>query len=938
MNRIIIRWIIIRCLFSPCLCPFTAQAGKGRDILGIDILKCEYRINPLGIDEANPHLSWTFETNRRNQYQSAYRILVSTSEEALNRNNGEVWDSGKIPSAENIFISFAGKALHSFTRYYWKVRAWNRQNEPTGWSRVSWFETAFLDTPAWRGRWIRDAKPDPVTEEDAYTERPAPLFRKTFPITKTIKTARLYISGLGYYEAYLNGDKIGDRVLDPGWTNYGKTVLYSVYDLTAQLHPGTNALGVLLGNGWYNPLPMRLFGAFDLRKTLTVGRPAFIADLRVVYMDGTVETIATDSSWKTSGSSILKNNIYLGEIQDGRLEQKDWALPSFSDENWGAVLPSAPPAGKLTAQAVPPVRVTREIKPILISEPEKNIYVVDLGQNFAGWIQMKIEGLAGQAVHFRYGELIFPDGRVNGLTTVAGHIKEIWHVNGGPGSPKTAYQEDGYTCRGDGTDFFQPHFTFHAFRYVEITGLTQKPVLNSFHGERLNSDVPEAGHFICSNDLFNQIQQNTLFSFLSNLFSVQSDCPGRERQGYGADMVTSCEAYLYNFDMSCFYTKAVMDFANDARPNGGMPECAPYNGIATEGFAEGAGPIGWQLAFPYLQEQLYRFYGNKKILETNYPSTKKLVEFLKTQAKDNLIDHGIGDHVSIDEKHVPLTSGAFYFHHVRLLAEFARILGNREDARRYGELADRISRSFNRRYLHTGTGIYDTSYNAITQVFPLWYGLTPMGERRKAFGALLEQILQKHQGHLSTGIFGTKMMFDVLRRYDQDSVAALITNQTDYPGYGYMIRNGATTLWETWDKPDQNSWNHPMFGSVSEWFYRSLLGINPADNAAGMDKIVIKPYTGAGAGLTFARGYYSSIRGKIVSEWKRKDGIFTWAVEIPANVKARIYIPARSVHEISESKLPVLQIKELRYVKQEGSYSVFEALSGSYHFKVSREP
>jgi alpha-L-rhamnosidase len=934
-------------LVLPLLLLLISFTPKGDDPgLTPNILRCEYRVDPLGIDELHPLFSWTFRADRRNQYQTTYRILVSTDpadlKVASSKPRGIIWDSGKVPSTDNIAVAYAGPRLRPFTRYYWKVRTWNRQDIASAWSSTAWFETAFLRDQGpgegWKGEWIGDGQPTPTDDADFYRNHPAPLFRKDFASNKPIRTARLYIAGLGYNEAYLNGTKIGDHVLDPGWTDYSRTVLYNVYDVTTMVHPGLNRLGVILGNGWYNPLPLRLFGAFNFRDILSIGHPAFIARLRLVYTDGTTFSVDTDPSWTTHPSDILTNNIYLGETQDGRLEEKHWADPppandSPADSAWHPVAIALAPAGVLRAQSAPPIRITRLIDPVSIAEVGKDTFVVDFGQNFAGWMQMSLHGQPGQAVSFRYGEILFPDGHVNGLTTVAGHVKKMWNVNGGPGAPATAWQQDGYTCRGDTIEFFRPHFTFHAFRYVEITGLTKAPDLSVLQGERLNSDVQPAGHFTCSNPLYNHIQQNTLFTFLSNQFSVQSDCPGRERQGYGADMVTSCEAYIYNFDMSCQYAKAVSDFADDARPNGGMPECAPYNGISTEGFADGAGPIGWELAFPYLQEQLFRFYGNRRIIENNYAATKKLVAFLQSQAVNDSIGRGIGDHVAIDAKHVPLTSTAFYYHHVRLLTEFATLLGRRADAQHYQKLSARIARSFNQRYLHADAGVYDTAYNAITQVFPLWYDLVPTADRGKALTALLDYIRLKRQNHFSTGIFGTKMLYDVLRRFGRDSITCILTGREDYPGYGYMIRQGASTLWETWEKPDQASWNHPMFGSISEWFFRSLLGINPAADAEGMDRIVLRPYTGSG--LTFANGEYASVRGTIVSDWIRENGQWNWTVALPGNITARLYIPAGSVRQITESGRPV-ERAGLRYVGRDGGSEVFIAGSGTYHFTVKQ--
>jgi alpha-L-rhamnosidase len=911
-------------------CVVTASSQKNAS-LTVDILKCDSRQNPLGIDDSSPDFSWTFLTKERNQYQAAYRILVSSSRKNLTSDLGDIWDSGKTEDSNNIHVPYKGIQLISLTRYFWKVKIWNTGGMATPWSNIAYFETAFLGDSTWKSSWICSGRKQQEKDEDFYLDNPAPQFWKTFTIAKPIKSARLYISGLGYYEASLNGKKIGDNILDPGWTNYAKTVLYSTFDISSQIHKGKNIINVLLGNGWYNPLPLRLFGSFNLRKELTVGQPKLIAYLLIHYLDGSSSSITTDSSWLTGESYILQNSIYLGEKQDARIKVATGTAARISD----------PPGGKLTAQIAPPIRITKLIPSIRLSEPKKNVWVFDMGENFAGLIRMRVHGSSGQTIHFRYGELLFPDGHVNGLTTVAGHIKEMWNMNGGPGSPKTAFQEDSYICNGNGAETFQPHFTFHGFRYIEISGLTTKPSLSDLEGLRMNSDVAENGKFYCSNPLFNEIQQNTLHSFLSNIFSVQSDCPGRERQGYGADMVVSAEAFMFNYDMSCFYSKTVHDFKVDVRPNGGMPECAPYNGIVSEGFDGGAGPIEWQLAFSFLQKKLFQFYGNRKIIEDNYEQTKIMVEFLRSQSKDFLIDHGIGDHVSVAPKHIPLTSGTFYYQHVKILALFAKILNKTSEAEQYNTLADSILNSFNRRYLNSGTGLYDTSSNQITQIFPLWNEMVPLQEKKNSLEALWNDIEIKNGGHISTGIFGTKMLFDLCRQYNRNDIAQITLNKTDYPGYGYMIKNGATSLWETWEKPDQNSWNHPMFGSVSEWFYRSLLGINPAEDAFGYDKIVLKPFTeksdqfGLPKGsMDFAHGYYSSIRGNIVSSWKRKGGILQWHIEIPVNTRARVYIPCKPSEEILEQNRNILKCPNLHFQGTEQDYSIFDADAGNYDFTV----
>jgi len=892
-------------------------------------LSVEYIKDPLGIDLARPQFTWNFISDGKNKFQSAYRILVASSPDLIREENADLWDSGKIKSGNSVSITYEGNPLESFKTYFWAIMVWDEKGNPTSWSNISKFETSILNEMEWNAEWIGDGKPVPEKDEDFYEILPAPMFRKTFQVGGDIKKARLYISGLGYYEAYLNGQKVGEHVLDPGWTNYGKEVLYATYDITQLLNKGNNAIGVLLGNGWYNPLPLGLFRKFNLRKYLTIGRPKLIAQIRIEMENGDIITIVSDDTWKKLDSFILKNNVYLGELQDGRLKLDGWSLPDFNDSDWEDVIVETAPGGDLNAQMVPPIKITGILEPVKLNEPEPGVYVYDLGQNFAGWINFKVHEKVGTEIKFLYGELLNEDGTVNGMTTVAGHIKEIWNLSGGPGAPKTANQIDQYIASGKEKDVFQQHFTFHGFRYVEITGLTKDPALDDLQGIRLSADLSDAGNITCSNELFNQVQDVVEWTFLSNVFSIQSDCPGREKLGYGADIVTSAEAFIYNYNMANFYRKTVFDFAHDVRPNGGMPECAPYNGIDTKGFGEGTGPIGWQLAFPFVQKQLYIFYGDKNIIEDNYDLTKGMIEFLRSQAKDNLIYHGISDHVSVDPKPEALTSSAFYYHNVKLLSEFAEILGKKDDADTYKAVANSIKEAFINKFLIPNTGKFDTLTTQITQVFALWYDLVPENERITAFDVLIDEILQKHKGHLSTGIFGTKMLFDVLREHNRNDVAFTIVNQRDYPGYGYMIENDATTLWENWDLPDQNSLNHPMFGSVSEWYYRSLVGINPKPDAYGFDKIYIKPFIVGD--LSAVDGYYQSIRGNIKSSWTLNDDSLELDIVIPPNIDADIHVPTSDPDLIRFDGKRASEIKTLEFIGYDNGFAVYHAGNGKYH-------
>ncbi|RYZ44447.1 MAG: alpha-L-rhamnosidase, partial [Chitinophagaceae bacterium] len=441
---------------------------------------CEYRENPLGIDEQKPRFTWTLQSALRNQQQSAYEIEVSDNLAALQRGQANVWKSGKVLSSQQSLVEYSGDSLRSFTRYYWRVKLYDGKGEASDWSQPAFFETAMLQAADWKGAWIGDGRKQFEKEEDFYGDDPAPLFRRTFSLRKKLAAARLYVSGIGYYEASLNGKKIGNHVLDPGWTTYQKQVLYVTHDVTSLLKKGANTLGFLLGNGWYNPLPLRLFGRFNLREVQQTGRPCVKAQLllryTLRYTDGSEETIGTGESWQTAPGPVLRNNVYLGEHYDARLEKRGWDLPG-SLSGWKSAVVVKGPSGRLTPQMQQPIRIKDVILPKSITEVGKDTFLVDMGENFAGVARIRVKGSAGTRVALRYAEAIHPDGRLNYLTSTAGQIKEIWKLSGGPGAPKTAWQEDVYYLKGRGTEEWSPRFTFHGFRYIEITGWPGRPTV-----------------------------------------------------------------------------------------------------------------------------------------------------------------------------------------------------------------------------------------------------------------------------------------------------------------------------------------------------------------------------------------------------------------------------------------------------------------------------
>lgn len=901
-------------------------------------LTCEYQRNPIGIGTLNPTLRWKVNSLKRSERVTAYQIIVASTTDLINQNIGDVWDTSKVENINNVEVRFNGKTLLSSQKYYWKVKVWGINNNESLWSEVAHFEMGLLNESKWKAVWISEAREQPINDEDFYNDHPAPMFRKEFSLNK-VKKARLYISGLGYYEAYINGKRVGNHQLDPGWTSYDKRVFYSTYDVTDLLKNGNNAIGAILGNGWFNPLPLRLWGTFNLRTSLDlIGKPMLLAQLRVEYDDGTIEYISTDESWKTEKSPILKNNIYLGEVYDSRKEIPNWNRPDFDDSKWSDAILSENQLNNLEAQPISPIRITKKITPISLTNPKPGVYVYDMGQNFAGWIQFKTNGKSGTIVKFKYGELIHADGNLNGLTTVVGQIKKPGL--GGPGSPDIAWQSDEFILNGDIEQSFSPRFTFHGFRYVEVTGLENEPAISDMVGLRLNTDVTPTGTFACSNEMFNKLYDIIDWTFLSNLYSVQSDCPAREKFGYGGDIVPVSDAYIHYYDMTRVYPKIARDFGDATRNNGSFTETAPFiEGIDDGGFGGGSGPIGWSLAHSVLLEKMYQYYGNKELIKEQYDYSKDWLNFIIKQTDNYIIQRGIGDHEQIDpsqtelvnSKLTPVTSTAFFYDAAMRVARLAKIIDKKEDYKKYVLLAEKIKTAYIDDLLIKGTAKFGLGTQT-HQSFALKFNLIPENLKREAMASLLDTIRIKHNDHLSTGIFGTKYLFDVLTDNGEAELAYKIANQRTFPSWGNMLENGATTLWEHWDfSDDVYSHNHPMFGSISHWFVRVLAGIRLDDEAVGYDKIIIKPEILGD--LTWAKASYNSVQGEVMSSWEIKEGRFNLDVNIPVNSTAKIYIPSNSLESVFEGDIKLSEVEGVRILKFLDRRVLVEVGSGNYSFK-----
>jgi len=930
--------VFLACLLALCGALQSASAnGPGDDGLRPENLRCEYRIDPLGIDSPNPRLSWTLHSDSRGQHQTAYRILVASGAAALARDEGDLWDSGRVDSNRSLQIAFQGEPLACGQACLWKVRVWDAHGKASPWSASARWEMGLLEAKDWTGRWINDGRPNPEKDEDFYRDDPAPLFRKPFPLAKDVVRARLFISGLGYYEASLNGERVGDRVLDPGWTAYDRRVYYSAYDVTGLLRNGENVLGVTLGNGWYNPLPLRMWGRLNLREHLACGRPRFIAQLEVELADGARVSIASDETWKIAGGPVLRNNIYLGEVHDARREIAGWDRPGFDDAAWRPAAPAAEPIGILQAQPQPPVEVAAEVQAVAVIEPEPGVFIFDMGENFAGWVRLDLSLPAGTRVALRYGELLDEDGSLNPLTSACGQIKGGGRSEGAePGGaswpPPTAWQGDVYVARGGGRETWTPRFTFHAFRYVEVSGLPGKPGLDAVTGLRLNAAVEEAGSFACSDEMLNAIQRMCRRTFLSNLFSVQSDCPHRERFGYGGDIVATCDALMLNFDMAAFYAKAVRDWGDAALDDGMLTDTAPFVGIQYCG-------IGWAMVHPLLLNKLHQYYGDGRLIAEQYETSRRWLDLVAAQNPEHIVGTGLSDHEGLAPSPPGPMVTPLFAESARLVARLAGILGRDDDEQKYTRLAESIRQAYVAKYLDAGTGRFEPGTQA-SQALALYLGMAPTDERRAAIDILLEDIRERG-AHLSTGILGTKFMLDVLSREGCAETAYRVVTQKTFPGWGFMLEKGATTLWEHWAFSDNTfSHNHPMFGSVSEWFYGWLGGIQPHPDAVGFDCIVIRPQIIAG--IDWVDASHRCARGLIVSRWRKSGGTITMDVAIPPNTRATIHVPAQRLEDVLETGpaggegVSAAEAEGVRSTRMAAHAAIFEVEPGVYRFVSSR--
>jgi len=883
-----------------------SQAWGG---LRVSQLRCEYLENPLGIDVSRPRLSWILESDERGVRQEAFQVIVAGTVTGLSSGKGVLWNSGRLESDETLDVRYDGRALQSEERVFWKVIVWDQDGRKAE-SKAACWEMGLLQPGDWKARWISRTTDTQV--------QPAPLLRREFAVSGRVKSARAYICGLGYYELYMNGRRVGDHLLDPGYTRYDRRALYVTYDITENLQHGANAVGVILGTGWYN---CHTEAVWDFHKAPWRAAPKLLLQIRIDYADGRSELVVSDESWRTSTGPIVFDSIYGGESYDARLEKKNWARAGYDASGWEAVQLVEPPGGKLVAQMMPPIKVGATIRPVSVTEPRPGTYIVDVGQNLAGMAELRVRGPAGTQVQMRYGERLFPDGTLD-TRDIEQHIKKR-----GAAQP---FQTDKYILKGGKSEeVYASRFTYHGFQYIEVTGFPGKPTTDSFRIRFIHSAVPKAGEFSCSNEMLNRIQRAAEWAFLSNFQGIPTDCPHREKNGWTGDAHLACEQAQLNFFPVSVHQKWMNDLADEQKPSGQLPGIVPTSGW---GYTWGNGPA-WDSAFLLIPYYQYVYYGDVENFRRNYEGMRRYVDYLTGRAQNGIVSIGLNDWAPWKtQTQAGITDTAYYYVDARIVSLAAGLLGKKDDEEKYSRLAEQIKGDFNSKFFDPNTGLYDNgSQTALSCA--LCQGLAPDGQRDRVMSNLVAAV-EKADGHMDAGILGTKYLLNALLENGRTDLAYRMVNQKDQPGWGWWLEQGATTLWEQWS--GNESRNHIMFGDVSAWFYKALAGIQPDARSPGFKHFFISP--NVVGDLTFARGAYKSIRGEIVSDWHINDGLFHLRVKVPANSTATVSLPVGG--ELREGRRPASKAPGVEIIGERSGRLLLRIGSGSYRFSgpLSQKP
>jgi len=857
------------------------------------VLRCELRADPVGVDVAQPQLSWILQVpgNSRARRQDAYQILVASSRAKLSPTRSDLWNSGKVFSAQTTQILYLGRPVRSSERVFWRVRVWDERGRRSPWSALATWTAGVMHLADWHAKWIGAAPTPEAGPKDAQHGSASLILRRGFTVRPRLARAVLHVCGLGQYEASLNGAKVGDDLLAPGWTNYRRTCLYDSYDVTSAIHPGENALGILLGNGMYNVVTGRY-----TKFTGSFGPIKAIAQLDLIYADGSTETIGTGRDWRTIPGPITFSSPFGGEDFDARLEPMGWTKPDFDDRHWEQASETDGPGGILRglSAAAPPIRAFEVLRPVATHRLRDGAAVYDLGQNAALMARIQVEGPPGSSVRIIPSELLNPDGSLDRRS-----------VGWGP-----AYWQ--YTLRGGGPEVYASRFFSHGARYLEVdyAPATQggaPPQLRSIAGIVIHSASEEIGHFACSNELFNRINTLILWAQKSNLMSLVTDCPHRERLGWLEQTHLNGPALRYNFDLQALFAKVTDDIADGQLANGFVPNIAPEYVVFGSGPNDVSNPFRnspeWGSSYLLVPWQQYEFDGDLRILRKHYEGMKRYTDFLASQAKGGILDTGLGDWYDIGPNPPgyaqltpkALTATAFLYTDTLIIARTAALLGKRDDADAYSAKAAAVRSAFNIHFLNPSTGDYSTGSQCANSV-PYVMGLVEPEHRQTVLNAIVRNVSAKG---LTAGDVGYRYLLQALAEGGRSDVIYAMNNQSTRPGYGYQLAHGATSLTEAWDARPESSQDHFMLGQIMEWFYRDLAGIQDDPEGPGFAKIVIRP-TPCG-GLTWVKATYRSVHGAISSAWRRQGAALTMEVSIPPNTSATVFVPCADRHSATEA-------------------------------------
>ena len=920
--------ILKKRLFTCSILLFTIIRSQGQ--LLVSNLKCEYSIAPTGIQVSHPRFSWFLRTGRRNCRQIAYRIIVSDDSLRLQKNKGNIWDSRKVSSDASIQVRFEGKSLAPVKTYYWRVRAWDNHGNVSPWSKPARWQMGLVSGADWKGaQWIGyDALPDSQIVVPAITDPDdkrwtsgndvLPLLRREFVLSKPVSSATAFITGLGQFDFHLNGEKVGDHFLDPGWTRYDTSALYVAFDITTMLKPGKNAVGVMLGNGFYF-IPGERY--HKLKQAF--GHPKMICKIVIKYTDGTEESIISDSNWKTTPGPVTFSSIYGGEDYNATQEKAGWDTAGYNDGSWTAAIVTGGPA-ELRAQNEAPLKIFEQFSCKKIMHPKPGVWVYDMGQNASAIPFIAVSGEKGAVIKITPAELLDD----NGLADQAAIGTPVFFK---------------YTLKGGETESWQPRFMYYGFRYLQVEGGTpvnqynpeQLPVIKEVKSLHTRNAAESAGTFSCSSALFNQTFKLIDWAVQSNIASIFTDCPHREKLGWLEEAHLTGSAIRYNYDIAALLRKVIADMRESQTTAGLVPDIAPEYARFDGGFRDSP---EWGSSAILLPFYLYQWYGDEQALSDSYEMMRRYVAYLDSKSRGDILYFGLGDWYDIGPKDpgpsqlTPpgITATAIYYHDLCILAGVAHILHKTADERRYKLLGNRVKQAYNKAFFNRESGQYGTGSQTANAI-SVFMGLVDPAYKTEVVNHIIQDI-QAHNNSITAGDIGFRYLLKVLDDAGRSDIIFDMNSRTDVPGYGFQLAKGATALTESWQGNRISSNNHLMLGHLMEWFYSGLAGIRYDESAIAFRKISIRPEVVGN--ITATKASYLSPYGMIKNEWHRSAHIFTMKTEIPANTTAVIYLPAGKENKYTEGGRSIENRGNLKFLGLKNGKALVSIGSGKYFFTV----